>query len=286
MEVDMDKDFNLGVQWRAGGQTRINDKEAAFGGGFSPEAAIIPALPLLRTLPSPQGFSLGIFTEAITIGNITFPNLAAIVNAYKKDKDVHILSTPQILTTDNEEAIITVGKNVPFQTRTAASSENLVDTFSYYEYRDVGITLKITPQISKDRMVRLNISQEVTKLDEFATTSADRPTTLKRSIETTVIVEDKNTIVIGGLIDDSISKTTFKTPCLGDIPLLGMLFRSTSKSGEKTNLFVFITPHVIENTAEAKRIYQEKKGQIEAVEEGKIKMYNNDLDESGSDSKP
>ena len=285
MEVNMDKDFNLGVEWRAGGKTSIDNKDAAFGGGFSPEAAIIPALPL-TTLPSPQGFALGIFSEAITIGNITFPNLAAIVNAYKKDKDVHILATPQILTTDNEEAIITVGKNVPFQTRTAATSENVVDTFSYYEYRDVGITLKITPQISKDRMVRLNISQEVSKLDEFATTSADRPTTLKRTIETTVIVEDKNTIVIGGLIDDAISETTFKTPCLGDIPLLGMLFRSTSKSGEKTNMFVFITPHVIENTAEARSIYQEKKGQIEAVEEGKIKMYKNDMNESGSDAKP
>ena len=284
MEVNVDKDFSLGVEWKAGGTTTIDNKDAAFGGGFSPEAALIPALPL--TLPSPQGFALGIFTEAVTIGNITFPNLAAIVNAYKKDKDVHILATPQILTTDNEEAIITVGKNVPFQTRTAATSENVVDTFSYYEYRDVGITLKITPQISKDRMVRLNISQEVSKLDEFATTSADRPTTFKRTIETTVIVEDKNTIVIGGLIDDSISETTFTTPCLGDIPLLGMLFRSTSRSGEKTNMFVFITPHVIENTAEAKGIYQEKKGQIEAIEEGKIKMYKNDMDESGSDTKP
>jgi general secretion pathway protein D len=285
MEVDVEKDFNLGVEWRAGGKTTIDNKDTAFGGGFSPDGRILPVLPL-TTLPSPEGFSLGIFTEAVTIGNITFPNLAAVVNAFKKDKDIHILSTPQILTTDNEEAVITVGKNVPFQTRSAASDDNVVDTYSYYEYKDVGITLKITPQISKDRMVRLYISQEVTSLDEFATTSADRPTTLKRTIETTVIVEDKNTIVIGGLIADSISETTFKTPCLGDIPLLGMLFRSTSEAGDKTNLFIFITPHVVENTAEAKEIYQEKKDQIKPVEEGKIKMYKNDIDESGPDSKP
>ena len=172
---------------------------------------------------------------------------------------------------DNEEAKITVGKNVPFQTRSAA--ESAAETYSSYEYKDVGITLKITPQISKDRLVRLNISQEITKLDELATTSNDRPTTLKRTIDTTVIVKDNNTVVIGGLIDDSFSKTVYKTPCLGDVPGLGLLFSSVSTGGDKTNLFVFITPHVIKNPAEAKEIYKMKKKQIDNIREGKIKMY-------------
>lgn len=274
MEVNVDKDFNLGVQWLAGGKTKIGGKDAAFGGGFRPEVSMIPAP--LTALPSLQGFSMGVFTDTITIGGIVFPNLAAIVQAYKKDKDVHFLSTPQILTTDNEEAIITVGKNVPFQTRSAA--ENAAETYSSYEYRDVGITLKITPQISKDRLVRLNIFQEVTKLDELATTSADRPTTLKRTIQTTVIVKDKSTVVIGGLIDDSFTKTIYKTPCLGDIPLFGMLFRSVSKASEKTNLYVFLTPHVIENSAEAAEIYKDRKEQMDLIKEGKIKMYQWDWD--------
>ena len=274
MEVNVDKDFNLGVQWLAGGKTKIGGKDAAFGGGFRPEVSMIPAP--LTTLPSLSGFSMGVFTDTITIGNIVFPNLAAIVQAYKKDKDVHFLSTPQILTTDNEEATITVGKNVPFQTRSAA--ENAAETYSSYEYRDVGITLKITPQISKDRLVRLSIFQEVTKLDELATTSTDRPTTLKRTIQTTVIVKDKSTVVIGGLIDDSFTKTTYKTPCLGDIPLFGMLFRSVSKASEKTNLYVFLTPHVIENSAEAAEIYKDRKEQMDLIEEGKIKMYQWDWD--------
>jgi general secretion pathway protein D len=268
MEVNVEKDFRLGVEWQAGGKTSIDGKETAFGGAFSPTGGLLQS-PLIGP---PAGFSLGIFSEAVTIAGITFPNLGAVVQAFKRDKDVHILSTPQILTTDNEEATITVGKNVPYQTR-AGTSDAQVD-YSYYEYKDVGITLKITPQISKDRMVRLNISEETTKLDELASTADERPTTLKRTIETTVIVKDKSTVVIGGLIDDSFSKTEYKVPCLGDIPLLNVLFKSTSRAGDKTNLFVFIAPHVIENPAEAEEIYQKKKDEIDQIQEGNIKMYN------------
>jgi general secretion pathway protein D len=271
MEVNVEKDFNLGVEWIAGGKTSIDDKETAFGGAFSSTGGVLPS-PL--TSP-PEGFTLGIFSEAVTIAGITFPNLGAVVQAFKKDKDVHILSTPQILTTDNEEATITVGKNVPYQTR-AGTSDAEVD-YSYYEYKDVGITLKITPQISKDRLVRLYISEESTKLDELASTVDERPTTLKRTIETTVIVKDKSTLVIGGLIDDSFTQTEYKVPCLGDIPLLNFLFKSTSKAGDKTNLFVFITPHVVKHPSEAEEIYQQKKNQIEQIQEGNIKMYEKNL---------
>ena len=271
MEVNVEKDFNLGVEWQAGGKMTIDDKETAFGGAFSSTGGVLQN-PLTG---APEGFSLGIFTEAVTIAGITFPNLGAVVRAFKKDKDVHILSTPQILTTDNEEATITVGKNVPYQTR-AGTSDAEVD-YSYYEYKDVGITLKITPQISKDRLVRLYISEESTKLDELASTVDERPTTLKRTIETTVIVKDKSTLVIGGLIDDSFTKTTYKVPCLGDIPLLNVLFKSTSNAGDKTNLFVFITPHVVKHPDEAEKIYQRKKEQIEQIQEGKIEMYDKNL---------
>jgi len=278
MEVNVDKEFNLGTEWTAMGETGYRDREGGYGGGFNDEnenllGISIPSDPDptsgsgLGVLPT--GFSLGVFGGSVQIGNAVFPNLGAVVRAYKKDEDVHILSTPQILTMDNEEAKITVGKNIPYLTKlvTTASAE----TYNSYEYKDVGITLKITPNISKDRMVRLNISQEVTKRE--STTEQDRPTTLKRTIETTVIVNDKNTIVIGGLIDDSFSKTEYKVPCLGDIPLTGWLFKSRYKGREKTNLFVFLTPHVIESPAEAKEIYRKKKDHIDKIKEGKIKMY-------------
>jgi general secretion pathway protein D len=161
-----------------------------------------------------------------------------------------------------------------------------VDQYSYYEYKDVGITLKITPQISHDRMVRLNISQESTKLDQQASTpSSDRPTTFKRTIDTTVIVKDGNTVVIGGLIDDSFTNTNFKTPCLGDIPLLGELFKTKSTGNDKTNLFVFITPHVVKNPEEAQAILNSKKDEVEEITGGKIEMYKNTITIPGNKPK-
>ena len=284
MEVDVNKDFRLGVEWQAGGQTTIDGKNTAFGGSFTHPENILSSGPSL-TFPTPEGFALGVITEAVTIGNITFPNLAAVVNAYKKDKDVHILSTPQLLTLDNQEAVIIVGKNVPYQTRSSADAG--IETYSSYEYKDVGITLKITPQISKDRLVQLDISQELTKLDEATTgsSSTDRPTTLKRSIETTVIVKDASTVVIGGLIDESFSEVEYKVPCLGDIPFFGYLFKSTSRGSEMTNLYVFIQPTVVNNPAEAQALLESKQEQIDQIKAGKIKMYEKQPDSTGPESK-
>ena len=288
MEVNVEKDFKLGTEWTAMGETGYRDREGGYGGGFSDGSDNllgigIPSVidPTAGSGPGvlPSGFSLGVFGGSVQIGSAVFPNLGAVVRAYKKDKDVHILSTPQILTMDNEEAKITVGKNIPYQTKIGTTAA--AETYSTYEYKDVGITLKITPNISKDRMVRLKISQEVNKLES---TTEFRPTTLKRTIETTVIVNDKNTIVIGGLIDDSFSKTEYKVPCLGDIPLTGWLFKSRYKGNEKTNLFVFLTPHVIENPAEAKEIYRKKKDHIDKIKEGKIKMYKKTKEGSVSNS--
>jgi len=273
MEVNVNKGFQIGAEWVGGGKTDYDNKEGYLGGGFSGgkgdnSYSNITSIGIGNGR-FPAGFSLGIFGEAVTIGEFTFPGLGAIIDAYKEDKDVHILSTPQILTTDNEEASIYVGKNVPYQTKSAA--EGATDTYSSYEYKDVGITLKITPQISKDRLVRLNIAQEVTKLESEIGNVL--PTTLKRSINTTVIVKDKNTVVIGGLIDDTLSNTEYMVPCLGNIPVLGWAFKSMSKSNEKTNLFVFLTPHVIKNSVEADTVYKKKKDQIDKIKEGSIKMY-------------
>ncbi|GAI74157.1 unnamed protein product, partial [marine sediment metagenome] len=100
-----------------------------------------------------------------------------------------------------------------------------------------------------------------------------RPTTLKRSAETTVIVKDKNTVVIGGIIGESTERGTYKVPCLGDIPGLGWFFKSISRSRNKTNLFVFLTPHIIGSSIEAKKIYKDKKEEIDRIKEGVIKMY-------------
>ena len=269
MEVKVGKDFRLGTEWRAVGDASIGNRDAAYGGGFvnQPEQS---ALTNFGTGVPPAGFSLGVFTQAIDIAGVQFNNLTAVVNAFQDDEDVNILSTPQILTTDNEEAKINVGENIPYQTR-VSTSEN--ETFNTFEYRDVGTVLTITPHISKDRLVRLSISLEVKNV---SSTSLDlQPTTGVRTIDTTAIVKDTHTIVIGGLIDDKTSISEFKVPLLGDIPILGWLFKSRSTSRQKTNLFVFLTPRVVQTPAEAADIYSQKKGHIDKVREGQIKMYKN-----------
>jgi general secretion pathway protein D len=278
MEVNTNKDFKLGTEWKGFSEAHAYDTDGAAGGGFSgDEYSSLTGLATSGALPG--GLSLGVFGETINISGITFPSIAAIIEVYKKDKDIQIISTPQLLTTDNEEAKIYVGKNIPFQTRSTA--EGGVETYSSFEYRDVGTTLKITPQISQDGMVRLAISQEVARLES---TTDFRPTTLKRTIDTTVIVDDNSTVVIGGLIDESFSKIEYKVPILGDIPLLGWLFKSRKTQREKTNLFVFLTPHVINNKADAQKIYNQKKEKIGEVEKGSIKMYKTSKEENTSTS--
>ena len=272
MEVNTTKDFDLGTEWQIGDTISLNrDRDGVAGGGFTTDSSNIgySADASGNLIPSlPSGFSLGVFGEAVEIAGMTFPSIAAVVQAYKKDTDVNILSTPQLLTTDNQEASITVGKNVPYQTTTSTSNN---DTYNSYEYRDVGKTLKITPQINKDRIVRLTLSLEVSSLADGST--SDRPTTLKRTVETTVMVKDGGTVVIGGLIDDTFSQTEYRVPCLGDIPGLGWLFRSMAKGTDKTNLFIFITPRVIRNPEEANSVFESKKKKIDDLREAQIKLY-------------
>jgi general secretion pathway protein D len=283
MEVNVNKDFRLGTEWLFGGETGYDGMDGAYAAGFGGGAlggdsgyAYTGAVNMAagNTVSSlAPGFSLGLFGESITIGDLTLPTISAIVQAYKKDKDVQILSTPQILTTDNQEAKISVGKNVPFQTQATVSSAASGEVYNSYEYRDVGKTLKITPHISKDRMVRLELSLEVSDLES---TTENRPTTLKRTVETTAIVRDHHTIVLGGLIDDNISSTNYKVPCLGDVPGLGWMFRSMAKSNTKTNLYVFLTPRVIQNSKEATDVSVKKRNEIDNVQSGEIKLYPKD----------
>ncbi len=264
MEVDVNKSFDLGIRWNA-----FEDRGSHNGRTIGTFGGSIPGNVLSAVA---TGFSLGVIGEAITIGGVTFPSLSAVIRAYQSDSDVHILSTPQIMTTDNEEAEIIVGENRPFLTRQDTSSTGDVD-YSNYEFKDVGITLNITPQINQERFVRLKIFQELTKVSQEEFETEGLLTTLKRTAKTTVIIKDGHTIVIGGLIEKIIDDTTYKVPLLGDIPILGWLFKSSSKTGDKTNLFIFLTPHIIESPTEAAEVYKEKKEHIDRIKEGAIKMY-------------
>ena len=267
MEVAMDKSLDIGIDWQAFGETSISGKETAIGGQFSSQGLIDPGA------LAQGGLSVGLITEQTNIAGLLVSNIAAIINAVKTDDEFRILSTPQVLTTDNEEARITVGENRPYQTRSTTDPSG--GTFESFEYRDVGKILKITPHVTEGRLVRMKISLEVTNIDlaSTLTTSSTLPVTQKRTIDTTVIVKDSQTVVIGGLIDESETTNETKVPVLGDIPVLGWLFRDHSETTEKTNLYIFLTPRVIKSPAEAMKVYQDKKGQMDTIQEGEIKLY-------------
>ena len=269
MEVRVNKQFDLGVQWLAADDKGSHDGRAigSFAGSTPPQS-VLPGVDATGTVNLPSGFSLGVLGESITIGGIDFPNIGAVIRAYQSDSDVHILSTPQIMTTDNEEAEISVADNIPFLTRQETTAAGL--DYSNYEFKDVGVKLNITPQINQQRFVRLKISQEVSQVVEQE--QIGLPTTLKRTASTTVIIKDSNTVVIGGLIDEILSQGTYRLPCIGNVPLLGWLFKSVSRSSDRTNLFIFLTPYIIENPEEAQKVYEEKKEQIDDIKEGVIKM--------------
>jgi general secretion pathway protein D len=276
MEVNATKSLELGVQWQLFDRTNVNNNNVVYGGGFSGTGALNAATNLL----SPTGLAVGVLTEPFTFGGITLSNISAIVNAVKTDDDFRILSTPQILTTDNQEARITVGENRPFQTQSTTSVSG--GTFDSFEYRDVGKILKITPHVSEGRNVRLKLSLEVTSLDRLATATtglqSTRPVTNKRTIDTTVLVQDNHTVVIGGLIDDNRNSNETKVPGLGDIPLLGWLFKTQSDANQKTNLYIFITPRVIKSAEEADKLVSDKKKLPDSIPDkfkgGEIKLYN------------
>lgn len=260
MEVNPGVELLVGAEWMAAGKASHQDIDGGYGGGFSgggdqPYGNLGDAISLDGaggTLP--PGFSLGVFGESIEINDVAYPSIGAVVMNYKHNKHVNILSTPQIMVTDNEESRVSVGKNVPYITKSGSST---VESYNTFEYKDVGIDLKVTPHIGTDDSVRLEIAQEVAKLDERLSTGNNRPTTLKRTVETTVIVEDENTVVVGGLIDDSLSEVRKGLPCLGSIPVLGALFSAMNRNVDKTNLYVFLTPHVIDDPLEAREISEQ-----------------------------
>ena len=297
MEVNANKDFQLGVEWR--GMKQVNDTTGAFigsgGAGTSTnpgaysiiDSIVTPATSTTSTTSTtfPNGFSLGVLGTGITIGGITFPTIGAVIQAYKTDQDVSILSTPQIMTLDNEDAEINVGENVPYITQQQSSTTSTAVNYNTYEYKDVGVIMDITPHINQENFIRLKISLQSTKLTSAATSTT--PTTLKRTAKTTTVVKDNETIVMGGLVGDSTEDDVYRVPLLGDIPFLGWLFRTHSNTREKTNMYVFLTPHIVRTKQDADKIYQEKRDTMGEVVEGIIKLNEKTLGQKPqSESKP
>jgi len=247
-EVSQDKARELGVQFIAGDTENTGDSPVA-GTSFDSGGSNILQLATESALPD-NGFTLGALTEGAGI------DFGVLVRALASDASNNILSTPSLVTLDNEEASITVGQNVPFVTGSFSSDQTgggATNPFQTIERRDVGITLKVTPQINEGDKIKMDIQQEVSSLASQATTSqapADVVTN-KRELETTVLVEDDQTLVLGGLIDEQIDTSNERVPLLGDIPLLGRLFSYSSTEKTKRNLMVFLHPRILRERAVA-----------------------------------
>lgn len=250
-EVTTATSTELGVQWAGDGSASDNPIGLI---SFNNNAAALGGLledPPVAT-PVSGGLNLG-------IGKFTGSNkVAALINALSADTSNNILSTPTLVTLDNEDAEIVVGNNVPFLTGqyTNTGSTGSTNPFSTIQRQDVGLTLKIKPQINEGNAVKLDVEQEVSSIAP-STAGVDLITN-KRSIKTSVMVDDGQVLVLGGLIKDDLREKEERVPLLGDIPILGWLFRYNTVSKEKTNLMVFLHPSILKDTAFSAKVTHDK----------------------------
>lgn len=252
-EISLDKARDLGLQWSLLGAAS-DGKYASVVGQYDPQGTISTITSLVAAL------STGGMSTLITSNLGKTPaNFAAVLQALQSNGAVNVLSTPTILTSDNKEAKIFVGQNVPLITATNLSSTGLSQ--QSVERKDTGISLKITPQISEGEYVKLDISQEISSVAPNKGQATDLVLT-KRTADTSVVVKDKDTVVIGGLIQDEDTVTENKVPYLGDIPGLGWLFKSTSKERKKTNLLIVLTPRIIRGADELAEVTGAQKGKF------------------------
>ena len=258
-EITADKAAEFGIQWQNLNGLGKTATQTFGGTNFGTTGQNIVGI---ATSPASvgQGLNIGVIKGTVTIPGTSTQilNLALLVRALETDNNANILSTPTLLTLDNEEARIVIGQNVPFITGSyAVSAAATTPTpFQTIERRDVGLTLRIKPQISEGGTVRLQNYQEVSSIQD--NTNVAGVITNKRAVESTVLVDDGQIVVIGGLIQDTVKDGIEKVPVLGDIPVLGTLFQYKTRSRTKTNLMVFLRPTVLRNTQGADPLTNER----------------------------
>ena len=250
VEVSADKAEEFGVQWAALTGNSASNYRVGGGTAFTANGNNILSLATSNTPAPGNGLSIGIFRQIN--GKL---GLGAIAHALESGGNANILSMPNLVTLDNEEAKIVVGQNVPFitgQFTTSASTGSAgVNPFQTIERKDIGLKLTVKPQISEGGTVKLSIYQESSSIDTSVTATSSGLITKQRSISTNVLVEDGQILALGGLMEDSTSNTMERVPVLGALPVVGSLFQYKTATGSKTNLMVFLRPTVIRNAEQS-----------------------------------
>jgi len=274
LEIGLDTLREIGVEAQVPIKTDSNnepssDVQPAGGTNFGGITSFAATGPVGLT-----GLAVGIIKGTFEFQGNKFLNVGALLRALQSDSDVNILSTPQLLTTDNQKAEIIVGQNIPITTGQSQTTGG--NTITAIERMDVGITLRLVPHIMENNRVKLDVFQEISTVTDTPQSVEDTfvgPTTNKRSTNTTVIVEDKQTAVLGGLITDNLIVSERKVPFLGDIPFLGWLFKFESKRVEKRNLLIFLTPYIVRNAEELNRVTARKSQEIaEFIQQNQVEI--------------
>jgi general secretion pathway protein D len=260
VELSGERGQDLGVQWlfqndngaygssSTGSPTSAAIAGAALGGVDANGNPVDIRGSLARALTSTPGQLLGVGRLDAEL------SFNVLISALQAEKSANILSTPSLLTLDNEEAVITVGRNVPFVTGSFTSTGNVsnpTNPFQTVERQNVGVTLKVVPHINEGDSLVLELSQEVSSLLGAGSVLLNgNPITNERKIQTTVLADDGQTVILGGLMEDSLNSSQQKVPLLGDIPGLGRLFRSSSNAVTKTHLLVFLRASIMRENRE------------------------------------
>ena len=264
VEVNADKAAEFGIQWQAllGGGTNIGALGTNFAVGGTNIFSIAPGL---ITGSGTSGTQTSLPSTGANLGYVYQKNgtsiLGFLARFLESQGDGNVLSTPNLLTLDNEEARIIIGENVPFVTGSYTNnntSNGSVNPFTTVERKDVGLTLRVRPQISENGAVKMVIYQETSAVKQGTEANANGPTTTKRAIESTVTVDDGAIVVLGGLLQDQYSGNQEKVPGVGDVPFFGNLFRSEARSRRKTNLMVFLRPVVVRDAQTAEQLSMDR----------------------------
>ena len=294
-EVNTNKLTDFGIQWQGttgkSGDTNIGVLGTNFGSGMGNIIGAATTNPgSIDASKVAGGLNFGVFHNT---GGVYV--LGMLANFLESTGDGNILATPNVLTLDNEESRVIVGQNVPFVTGSYQQNNNTVDNpFQTIERKDVGMTLRVKPQINDDGSIKLKIFQEISNVDPSSKNDPAGLITNKRSIETNVIVDDGAIVVLGGLLQDEYTDGQTKVPVLGDIPGLGSLFKSQNRARKKTNLMVFIRPTVLRTEAATAAFsdnkYQDMRDKQQALQPGRHLIFENkpvpSLPERPADNNP
>ncbi len=263
-EVNADKAAEFGIQWQGPIGKSGNSLIGLLGTNFGTAASNIFNLAGGTTAP-PPGLNVGVAAQKNGVYFLGF-----LARFLQQTGEGNILSTPNLLTLDNEEAKIVIGQNVPFVTgqftNTGSGSTGSVNPFQTIERKDVGLTLRVKPQISENGTIKMTIYQEVSSVQPGSVNSPSGIITNKRTIESTVLVDDGAIVVLGGLLQDEYAGNQDKVPGLGDVPLFGNLFKSETRSRKKTNLMVFLRPVVMRDGRETSNLALDRYELMRAVQ--------------------